>query len=456
MKPQFWRKIVFVIISICAPICLAQIELREINKFFANIITHDIQKLNQSRAERCALLKPVDHECAAINTYPRPNNLSLAINGGNESPLCVVHLSGLNKKKSDMNNCSTKSDRYSPLHVANTQADMASSGFLSLTTKYDDKNVETLRKKKSEELFTLADRIRSQVAVSCCGRANTSCINDMVRVEVELCAPPSDTNEPDPCTDEAYYTIPQSQIYDIWDTFDKTLSREKSAKSNSPKLEASRAVLNYLYDGYWNHFLTAWYGTGQKVPVPGKVVLSPYFKLKESEELYGDSTVNSTLEHEFYHACDYIKAQQKVLEGLQKPDEAYIAIKRLEAQFLSSGDVCQFSPERKEYFRNLWMDHGETKDLAICLEQITENTQKQDRIGYCQGACQGSYLSESYAQMSTLLAYSELTYPATYPITTCFGSQDSKHPLGLEVFECAAQFSEKFRKQFKKVFRCVD
>lgn len=456
MKSLFWEKLAFIIVSTSTPICFAQIEFRDINKLMANIVSQDIQKINQSSAERCAFLKPVDHECAAINTYPRPNNMSLAINGGKESPLCLEHLKGLNRKKSDMNSCSTKSDRYSLTHVASTQADMTSRGFYSLTTQYDDKNIETIRKKKSEEIFNLADRIRSQVAVSCCGRDNISCISDMVRVNVELCAPPSDPNEPDPCTDEAYYSLPQAQLYDMWSTFDKTLTRELSAKSKSAKLEAARAVLNSLYDQYWNHFLTAWYGSGEKVPVPGKVVLPPYFKLKESAELYGDSTVNSTLEHEFYHACDYIKAQQKVLAGLQKPDEAYAAIKRLEAQFLSWGDACQASLERKEYFRNLWTEQGETKDLAICLEQVTENTQKQDRAGYCQGACLGSYLFEAYAQMSTLLAYNESTYPATYPITACFGNQDSHHPASLDVFECAAQFSEKFRKQFKKVLRCGD
>lgn len=377
-------------------------------------------------------------ECDAINEYPRPENVALAFLGGPENKMCSHYFRTYNFNRSDLNFCEKPQSRYNEAHTPLSEEQMAGKGQVSI---FKSKGEEL--KKQQQDVFRLAEKAKHEVAFSCC-KKDIACYKSMLGVKVSICEPPDDPNVPDYCSDDATYQVSIGQRVEIFATIQENYSSSKHVNQND-EIKKIKERIDPSFGSFTGKLVTNLARSNGSYPVSGEVVLSPYS---------GQSNSVASLNHEFNHACDYIKAQQLAINGEEKPKEAYWATERLVASFFNTEDRCKDSTEVKEYFRTLWTNLGESKDLALCLEKNIESTSEPGKPRYCKKLCKGVQLLESFGVAREIASLNEHSLSSIYPAKACFGVLDERHPMHMDVLECLAQYSPSFNKQFKRVFNC--
>ena len=401
-----------------------------------------IERINQN--ELCDSTPTESPDCRAIKEYPREEGVLLSFEGGPSTSLCYSHWEKQKMQKTNFNLCGSPADRYDSRYVSRSQKQMEKSGAESLLSS----TLETKRK----EIFALAEKIRAEVAATCCGNDST-CLQTMNKVNVQMCEPPSDPKAPDRCSNNAYYSPKLSEVTKMWGSFRQFYNSKE--RKNSIELPKIRNVIDRFYPSVSSHigmFIES-LGQGFKTPpFSGDIVLSPYFKKNSSNDLYQSDLNPATITHEFFHACDFIRAQQMALNSDANSHDAYLAVKRLEAQTLTAAPPCETSVEFDEFYRRLSSQIVEP-EVSPCLEKIFEKVTDPNSPNFCATACKKNYFFESFAMVGEILSASNKD-PAVYPIKTCFGNQDTHHPQSFDIFECLVQHSPKYRKKMNEVLSC--
>lgn len=438
-----------------------------------NSYIEQMNEINQSDQVRCSRQGSAINECRAINGYPRPNSTPLAMDGGPETELCSHHwqADGINLRQMG-NQCKSQLDRFSSNYVPPSVKDMAAQGFTSvvpvpptttapahstsppvLSPSTKSPPVQELIEKR-KVIFARAKQLQAKVASACCN-GDPECQKSFTRLEISMCEPPKNPNAEDPCARGAGHTIPALQSSQMWNHLYLHYFKD-STRAQTAQLEPIREVIQSFYTPLrtLNQIPYAMAGATIPLPVPGKITLSPYVRLKKTENIYYQDTWQSTVVHELFHACDIIKAQQNALSD-QDPVRALAGLTRLRRSYLSTEEGrCTLKPPSTTHMRLLWKSLGESEDLALCLEKVLDHTTQPQHLNFCKDTCHNYYQHELFAQAAEVLFLEEDLFPSAYPLKSCFGFQDIEHPLGVNVLECLAQNSATFRRNFKKVFRC--
>ena len=399
--------------------------------------------LNQSLAK-------VDDSCAMASQFPYqgpdPTLIDKTLLSLPVSPICKKEWSqepGFTKAY--FNRCGTHWDRYIPM------------GADSQLQNYQ-KNIASKESAKAlkDSMLKKVQRIKSQVAESCCG-TDAKCLEAMKRVPVHFC-------EDDPAAAKLCPSGTQFVFYDS-DSFglaNELLKKFKTATSNNPiekimSEEVTKAFggpsfqlkalmsSNPLSPGFFNSLKTGGVLLGSPMKSDTTEVGSQEWRIKTDHQLY----------HELHHVCSFVSQQLGLSRAARASDEQYEYLHVL-TQYLSSPEgYCGSFEKAKSIYQKLWLQAGESSDLAKCLETIADRaSDPQNSQTFCKNICKTRYLEESYALASEFQSLNSENQDSLINELACYGVQDGQHPPISEIVTCLQQHSPRFRDQISKVLKC--
>lgn len=391
----------------------------------------DLFILNKSQSRMC---DPSINNCSLIKNYPGKQM--------SDNPLCEEYWKNSKTSKVQLNSCNTNKDRFSKGHIPESQNSMQNMGLQALTNRTSNKDERSLNKKKMAEIETEAREVMNGVADSCCGK-NQDCIKSMKSIEVKFCIPPKNPNEPDPCTNDAYYTLTTQQVSQLKNSLYKNYVVNNM--ESSKEAQEVRRIVSMLYNESDSSLLKDLKSSFISLPIAGRVVFSPYVS-----EMTTANTRKAVATHEFFHACDILKAQQKLFNEQKDMGVVLQNIRRV--QNILSND-CKIDESLKSSYRNLWSEIGETTELSKCIEQLANDSTKANSISFCADACPSRILAEGFAHAAAMIVADSEASKQLYPIG-CYQPSDKFHPLTADLIECVAQHSPRFKKNFKSTYNC--
>lgn len=297
--------------------------------------------------------------------------------------------------------------------------------------------IATLAQEK--ELITKLTQIRADLTPSCCG-SDTACQEALQSVTLRLCrnsAADNNSNSPDACTlTDGYFQASPSAAdqYQILKTI-----------YGGARTEADRAYIRDVTkrsEAEVDQTLKATGAVRSTVPVPGEVVVSPYFA-------DGFAKVRDrTLRHEVAHACSSIKRQLSALRG---NSDAAISLAIQQRR----DDVCSLHPKAINAYAHLLEDVRESRVVSKCLYQLALNSNDPTSYAYVPKSCAGSKLEEGFAIARSLLEAPFPIVPKTFPARECSSLPSTKHPASGAVADCIVRHSTAFRSKLERELKCA-
>lgn len=401
-------------------------------KLDAEKIGKDLFILNKSQSRIC---DPSVNNCTIIKNYPGKQT--------SDNPLCEEYWKHSKTSKSNLNSCNTNKDRFSEGHIPESQNSMQNMGLQTLTNRTNNKDERSLNKKKMAEIESEAREVMDSVASSCCTK-DQACIKNMKSIEIKFCTPPTNPNEPDPCTNEAYYTLKDQQISQLKNSMYKKYVANNM--ENSKDAQEVRRIVSMLYNESDSSLLKDLKSSFISLPIAGRVVFSPYVS-----EMATANIRKAVATHEFFHACDMVKAQNKLFNEQNDMKIVLQNIRRIH-NFLSND--CKLDESIKSSYQNLWSEMGESTELAKCIEQLATDSTKLNSKSFCSDACPSRILAEGFAHAASLIVATGEVSKQLYP-AGCHSPSDKLHPLTADLIECVAQHSPRFKKIFKSTYNCI-
>ena len=351
------------------------------------------------------------------------------------------------------NMLSESNDRFDSTYTHPSENENRKKGLVSLTgnqlNSMDEKTKEKLINIKSA-LFNMAKEVQTELAKQCCGVENKKCKDRLLNIGISMCKSPHNSTEKDFCS--------EGTSYFIFNTFGDQVSAIAQLRKllvSIQKNELNKTEFDIIIEKFkteLNHDEKQWDSVIKKftdIP-PGYINISPYVNIQDMEGTL--KKARTVFTHEFSHGCDRILNEQQVSNYKNNSNAFYALTSAIQSYGLET--KCKLANSHKNYYRNLWQSLGESINLAICFEKITEETKNKESKSYCPNACASDFFAESFAMGYEMLSFKEEFQPNFYPDRICHGVQDSKHPRSSDILECLAQHSPRFRQRFRDVFSC--
>ncbi len=369
--------------------------------------------------------------CDALKNYPRQKTEKLSFEKAELTPLCKPFVKFT---RPELDRCGNQTlDPYVSHYTWPSRLEMAKRGKGNL---FSDNDLHVQR----EALLTRIEEWRARATQLCCAD-DQACGSAMAHVEVDLCKPNENGDQPDPCVFGGSYRMPGAG----YDALFRSVLRHYSATTAS---EIRKIASRNLSPQVRLAAATGPDSINEKDLLRGSIVLTSYVSRNK-----GVAPFEPIVLHEFGHACSMVRMQQAALGGAAS--EANLARASRATEWLDQAKFrCKPDLEPSEAYNDFWESVGETHELASCLKEIAVLNQKQMIDRACADLCPGHYMEESVGIAFSLLT-GDLTgkVESVFP-NTCDHTRDAQHPLVADVIECLAQNSPRFRDRLKIAYNC--
>ncbi|MES2856695.1 MAG: hypothetical protein V4692_12565 [Bdellovibrionota bacterium] len=363
--------------------------------------------------------------CEALKSYPKLQQTELSFRSAAISNLCKPFVK---QTRAELDRCGVKNlDPYTSRYTWPSRNQLAKRGKGNL---YVDPQLQS----ELAKLPSRIESIRSRATELCCAPGETACREGMAKVEVEVCKPNSDPTQPDPCVFGGSFHMPGSAYRSIFEVVAK-------AKGEGEATEMRKIAMRNLARKR---------NPASATHEHGKITLSSYVPLSS-----GIAAAEPVLLHEFGHACSMVRMRNAAVTQPRDIASGKRAARATE-WIDSARKRCDTDFKIPEATYDFWTDIGESKELAVCLNDLAGLNQRQEIDKPCSGICPGHYVEEAVGIAFSLLLGDLKDGASSILPNTCDHVRDGQHPLVSDVVECFAQHSPRFRSRVKQAYGCTE
>lgn len=362
--------------------------------------------------------------CDALNNYPKASN-DLSFHTSTISAMCKPFVK---QARAELDRCGVKNlDPYTSSYTWPSRNQLSKRGKGNL---YMDPSLKT----DLERLPAKIEEVRNKATNLCCGPDDVACREGMAKVEVEVCKPNANPDEPDPCVFGGSFHMAGSAYRSIFEVISKV-------KGTGDVAEMRKIAQRNLSQTR---------SPASDEALHGKITLSSYVPLSS-----GIAATEPVLLHEFGHACSMVRMRDTAVNQPSGQEGAKRAMRATE-WIDSARRRCSADFKTPDATYDFWSDLGENRELAQCLNDLAGLNQRKEIDKPCNGLCPGHYIEESVGIAFTLLLGELKDGPESVLPNTCDHVRDGQHPLVSDVVECFAQHSPRFRDRVRKAYGCSD
>ncbi|RYZ87872.1 MAG: hypothetical protein EOP06_11925 [Proteobacteria bacterium] len=279
--------------------------------------------------------------------------------------------------------------------VPATRASFVASGWKVRTASERDAYLESI------------ETMRDRVATACCG-PDQSCGSLMRSIKVMSCVSAADQNSAlsDDCT-------LNNGVYDHTPEQNKALKEIVAGNK------------------------------GVEVQV-GTIILSPYVDAKGNPK-----APFATVQHEFGHACSFIKKQIAAKKPETHP--GFIAREWMDAWF---NNACDAGEEvNRLAYGSMLSNTNLSAKVFECIAGLPQHSLNPSSSAYFEKSCPLRKMEEAMAEALSI-AVTQPLVPNGFPTRFCGASPSRVHPAMADVFACAVKNDGRIRAQLSSAYSC--